>query len=206
MALSSLGNSATPTHQRWHPDFGVVTGIRQNSDLGRQEQKKYVEMPQEVIADGTETRVNTSSKDHGQKIDEHRVSLPYILECLDVIKAFAESRKKEAKSRMMVVGDAKDLEELMATLDQHRCDDVYCRLHQWSDKSSSKLLKKTIGLRKKLSPSSKFHERRSVSDLQQAVLEVKAVVESLEDIPWSDKTRNQIKERWNEGCGLISEK
>lgn len=66
----------------------------------------------------------SSSEDHGQKIDEYRVSLSYILECLDVIKAFAEPGKKEVKGRMMVAGDIKDLEELTETLNRHRCDDV----------------------------------------------------------------------------------
>jgi len=57
-----------------------------------------------------------------------------------------------------------------------------------------------------LAPSSKFHEKGSVSDLQQVVLEVKAVVESLDDIPRSIETRNQIKERWDQGLRWILEK
>jgi hypothetical protein len=64
-----------------------------------------------------------------------------------------------------------------------------------SNQTSSKLLKQTIVLQKKLSPSSEFHEERSVSNLQRAVLEVKAVVESLGDIPESIGTKNQIEKR-----------
>ena len=70
----------------------------------------------------------------------------------------------------------------------------------------SKLLKKTIALQKKLSPSSKFHERRSESDLQRAVLEVKDVVESLDNIPGSAGTRNKIEKCWNRGWKWIFEK
>ena len=61
-------------------------------------------------------------------------------------------------------------------------------------------------LQKKLSPSSKFHEGRSVSDLQRAVLEMKAIVESLDDIPESIGTRNQIEKRWERGYKWIFEK
>ena len=70
----------------------------------------------------------------------------------------------------------------------------------------SKLLKKAIELQKKLSPSSKLHERHSVSDLQSAVLEAKAVLESLDKIPGSAKTRDQIQERWDRGWKWIFEK
>lgn len=79
-------------------------------------------------------------------------------------------------------------------------------LYQWSNTSSSKLRKKTIELQKKLSLSSKFHNSRSVSNLQCAVLEVKAVVESLNDIPGSIRTRNQIQKRWDRGLKWISER
>jgi hypothetical protein len=124
---------------------------------------------------------------------------------LDTVKAFVESEKKEAKKRMMTEDD-RDLEELMEALHQHRCDKVDCTLYQRSNKSSSKLLKKTIALLKKLSPSSKFHEGRSVNDLQDAVLEVKTVVESLDDITGSIGTRNKIKMRWNRGSKWIFER
>ena len=60
-------------------------------------------------------------------------------------------------------------------------------------------------LQKKLSPSSEFHERKSVNDLQQAVLEVKAVVENLDSIPESIGTREQIKRRWDRGWKWICE-
>ena len=74
------------------------------------------------------------------------------------------------------------------------------------DRPSSKLLKKTVALQKKLSPSSEFHEERSVDDLQRAVMEVKAIVDSLDDIPGSIWTRNQIKKRWDRGWKWILEK
>jgi len=134
-----------------------------------------------------------------------RVPLAYILACLDAIKAFVESEKKEAKKRVMTEDD-KDLEELMGALDKHRCDNVDRSLYQRSNKSSSKLLKKTIALQKKLSPASKFHEERSVSNLQSAVMEAEAVMESLDNIPGSFGTRNQIQKRWDRGCKWIFEK
>lgn len=74
------------------------------------------------------------------------------------------------------------------------------------NKSSRKLLKKTIALQKKLSPSSEFHEGQSVIELQRAVLDVKAIVENLNNIPGSIETRNQIETRWNQGWKWIFEK
>jgi len=134
-----------------------------------------------------------------------RVPLAYILVCLDTIKAFVESKKKEAKKRMMTE-DHGGLEELMDALNQYRYDCAECTLYRGSHKSFSKLLKKTIALQKKLSPSSKFHEGQSVSDLQDAVLEVMAVVKSLDDIPGSAETRNQIKGCLDRGRKWIFEK
>jgi hypothetical protein len=134
-----------------------------------------------------------------------RVPLAYILVCLDAIKVFAESEKKEAKKRVMAE-DNRELEKLMKALHQHWCATVDRTLHQGSNLSSSELLKKTIALQKKLSPSSKFHEGRSVKDLQDAVLEARTVVESLGNIPESAGTRNQIKKRWDRGWSWILEK
>jgi hypothetical protein len=134
-----------------------------------------------------------------------RVPLAYILVCLEVIGAFIESEKKEVKKRIKTEDD-KDLEELMETLTQHRYDSVDCTLYEGSNRSSSKLLKKTIALQKKLSPSSKFHEGRSVNDLQRVLLEVKDIVESLDNIPGSVGTRKQIKKRWDRGWAWIFEK
>ena len=57
-----------------------------------------------------------------------RVPLAYVLVCLDAIGAFVEAEKKEAKKRVMNEDD-KDLEQLMETLDQHRCDSVDCTLY-----------------------------------------------------------------------------
>ena len=133
-----------------------------------------------------------------------RVPLAYILVCLDVIKAFAESEKKGAKKRMLTEDD-RNLEELMGALDQYRFGGVDCICYRGSNNPLSKLLKKTITLQKKLSPSSKFHKERSVSDLQHAVGEVKAVVESLDDIPGSIGTRNQIRKCWDRGSKWIFE-
>ena len=133
-----------------------------------------------------------------------RVPLGYILVCLDAIRAFAECEKKEVMKRMMTGGNG-DLEESMETLDQCRCGSVDCTSYQRSNKYSSELLKKTVALQKKLSPSSKFHEERSVIDLQHAVLKVKSVVKRLDNIPGSIGTRNQIKEPWNRGWKWIFE-
>lgn len=52
-----------------------------------------------------------------------RVPLAYILVCLNTIKAFVESEKKEAKKRLLTEDD-KNLERLIKVLDQHRCDSV----------------------------------------------------------------------------------
>ena len=135
-----------------------------------------------------------------------RVPLGHILVCLDVIGTFADSEKKEAKKKLMTDSDHTDLEGSMETINQSRCDSVGCTLYQVSNGSSSKLLKKIISLQKKLAPNSKFHKGQSVSELQQAVLEVKAVVESLDDVPRSIGTRNQIKKSWDQGLKWILEK
>jgi hypothetical protein len=134
-----------------------------------------------------------------------RVPLAYILVCLDIIQAFVESEKKKAKKRVMTE-DHRDLEELMKVLVHHRCDSVDYTLYDGSNLSSSKLLKNTIALQRKLSPSSKFHEGRSVKDLQGAVLEAKEIVESLDNIPGSIETKNRIKKRWDRGSTWIFEK
>ena len=134
-----------------------------------------------------------------------RVPLAYILVCLDAIKAFVESEKKEAKKRMMTE-DHGGLEELMEALNQYRHDGADYTLYQGANKSFSKLLKKMIALQKKLCPSSKFHEGQSVNDLQDAVLEVEIVLESLEGIPGSTGTRNQINGHWDRGRKWVLEK
>ena len=77
--------------------------------------------------------------------------------------------------------------------------------YRGSNKYPSVLLKKTIALQKKLDPSSEFHEGRSVSELRRVVLEVKDAVESLDDIPESIRTKNQIKRRWDRGYRWIFE-
>ena len=257
----------------------AATGVQPDGDHDRERQKKYIDVPQENIAEGKEAEVVMSGEDHEEEIDEtrmnaaktiqdayrrylerkranaakkiqaayrrrlnrksivrkgidatqahywhllrkrsmemewsknsryyllFRVSLAYVLVCLDTIKAFVES-EKEAKKRTKAEDHIK-LEELMETLTQHRYDNVDYTSYQGSNKSSSKLLKKTIELQKKLSPSSKFHDGRSVSDLQRAVLEVKAVVESLDNIPGSIGTRTQIRKRWDRGWKWIFEK
>jgi len=134
-----------------------------------------------------------------------RVPLAYILVCLDEIKAFAESEKKEAKDRVMRGGN-KELEELTEALDDYRYDDIDSAVYQGSNRISSKLLKKTTTLQERLSPSSEFHEKKSVSDLQDVVQEVKVVVESLDSVPESIGTKNQIKKRWDRGWKWIFEK
>jgi len=134
-----------------------------------------------------------------------RVPLAYILVCLDTVKAFVESEKKEAKKRMMTE-DHGGLEELMEALNQYRCDGADYTSDRGSNKSFSKLLKQTIALQKKLYPSSKFHEGQSVNDLQYAILEVEVIVEGLDSIPGSTGTRNQIKGQWDRGRKWILEK
>jgi len=91
---------------------------------------------------------------------------------LDVVKAFAEFGK-EAKKR-------------------YRCD-CLLRIMSGVNKPSSKLLNKTIALRKKLSPSSPGSpEERSISDLQHETLEVKGILENMENFPGSIETRDRI--------------
>ena len=134
-----------------------------------------------------------------------RVPLADILVCLDMIKSFAESEKKEARKRMMKE-DHKGLEESMEAQSRYRCDSVGYTLYQGSNKSPSKLLKQTLVLQKQLSPLSEFHKERSVSNLQGAVLEVKAILESLGSTPRSIGTRDLIQRRWNRGSKWIFEK
>jgi len=153
------------------------------------------------------TRVRSNRNHDGEGHIETRDPLEYVLEWLDMIKAFAESEKKEAKKRRMVTEDKKCYQELTEALTQHRYDGIYCTLHQGPNKPFSKLLKKTIALRKKLSPSSPGpHEERSVSDLRHEILEVKAILESTDNNPGSVETRDRIKKCWDEGCKGIVEK
>ena len=156
------------------------------------------------------TRVQSNRNHDGEghiEINEARDPLQCVLEWLDMIKTFAESEKKEAKKRRMVTEDKKNYQELTEALTQHRCDSIYCTLQQGPNKPFSKLLKKTIALRKKLYPSSPgSHEERSVIDLRHEILEVKAILESTDHIPGSMEPRDRIKKRWDEGCKWIVEK
>ena len=61
-------------------------------------------------------------------------------------------------------------------------------------------------LQQKLSPSSSFHERRSVNNLQLAVAEVKTVLESLYNIPESTELKKKVQKRWDRGWKWILEK
>jgi len=70
---------------------------------------------------------------------------------------------------------------------------------------SRSLLERTIKLQKKLSPFSEFHKRRSIIQLQQAVLEVKEIAENLDTLPRSTETRSMIKQRWDRGRKWILE-
>jgi len=54
-----------------------------------------------------------------------RVPLAYILVCLDVIGAFAESGKKEANKRLMAA-DHSGTDDLMEVVEQHKYDSVNC--------------------------------------------------------------------------------
>ena len=170
---------------------------------------KLLSLDPSALGSGTTSvRKQRSNRNHdGEGHIETRDPLEYVIEWLDMIKAFAESEKKEAKKRRMVTEEKKCYQELTEALTQHRCDDVYCSLHQGPNKPSSKLLKKTIALRKKLSPSSPGpHEERSVSDLRHGILEVKAILESMGNVPGSMETRNRIRRCWDGGCKWIVEK
>jgi len=52
-----------------------------------------------------------------------RVPLAYILVCLDTIKAFIESEKKEA-NKQLINGDHKGIEDSMGALDQYKYDNA----------------------------------------------------------------------------------
>jgi len=133
-----------------------------------------------------------------------RVPLAYILVCLEVIEAFVGSERKAAGKRLMT-GSYKGFEESMKTLNRYRCDSVNPTLYQGSNNSPSNLHQKVVALQTKLSPSSKFHEKKSVGALQDAVQEVKAVVESLGNSPKSIEMRDQIKKDWDRGWKWIFE-
>ena len=105
----------------------------------------------------------------------------------------------------MTEGD-KDAAELTETLNNLRYDSAGRTLCRGSNEFSSKLLEKTIALQEKLAPSSTFHEKQSVSDLQQAAVEVKGVVESLDDIQGYIVTKKQMKKSWDQGWKWIIEK
>ena len=134
-----------------------------------------------------------------------RVPLADILICLDLIWAFLKAEKKDANKRMGAPKE-KDGEELMDVIDQYMYDSAHFALRSGSDESSRSLLKQTTELRKKLSLNSEFHERGSVADLQDAVLEVKTIVESIDTLPGSVKAKNRINKRWDRGWKWILEK
>jgi len=181
--------------------LSLAPGALGSGTTSARKQRPYIEVV---------TRVQSNGDHDGQgyvKINEARDPLEYVLEWLDMIKAFAESGKKEAKKRRMVTEDKKNYQELTEALTQHRYDGVYCTLYQGPNKPSSKLLKKAIALRKKLSPSSPgSHEERSVRDLQHEIFELKAVLESMDNIQGSMEAKGRIKKRWDEGCKRVFEK
>lgn len=134
-----------------------------------------------------------------------RVPLADILVCLDIVGTFFQSEKKEANKRM-VDPQNNNHEELNKAVDQYRYEKPSWTMCLVSNESPRTLLKQTSELQKKLSPSSEFHEKQSVTDLQQAVRKVKTIVESLDILPGSIGTRNKIKKRWDRGWKWISEK
>ena len=134
-----------------------------------------------------------------------RVPLADVLICLDLIWAFLKAEKKDANKRMGAQ-KKKDGEELMDVIGKYMYDSTSFALRSGSNESSRSLLKQTTELRKKLSPNSEFHERGSVADLQDAVLEVKTIVESIDTLPGSIKAKNRINKRWDRGWKWILEK
>jgi len=123
MPPNALRSDTTPARQQL-PRAEVVTRVQPSSDYDGQRQKGRAEMPQERITDGKGAETNMFGGDHEEEIKEIRDTLAYVFECLDVIKAFAESEKKKAKRRMMTE-ENENLEELTETLNKHRCDGVY---------------------------------------------------------------------------------
>jgi hypothetical protein len=124
----SILRSGTTSARQQQPHVEVVARVQSDNDHDRRGQKRRVEMPQESVADGKEAEADMSGRDHGQEINEIREPLACVLECLDAIKVFAESEKKEVK-RLIMAGDNKNLEVLMETLCQYRCDGIYHTLH-----------------------------------------------------------------------------
>lgn len=135
-----------------------------------------------------------------------RVPLADILVCLDTVGTFFRSEKKKASKR--TIGSRhKDHKESVEAVDRYGygcCAD--CVLRSGSDALYRNLLKRTFELQQRLSPSSEFHERQSLTDLQHAVQEVETIVESLNTLPGSTKTKNKIKKPWNRGWKWIFEK
>ena len=134
-----------------------------------------------------------------------RVPLGDILVCLNTIGKFLTSSKKEVNKR---ITDTENKGQwcFVKAGDQYRYDRVGWVLCSGSDKSSRKLLRRTITLQKKLGPTSILHEKQSVTELQKAVQEAKVILESLDTLPGSTATRDKIKKRWDRGYKWIFEK
>ena len=202
-ASSAMRPGATSVHPQHWSHVKVATEVKPGGGDNGQGQQKFVDIPQESIAGGTETevvpggddeeetdgtRVNAAKiiqdvyrrylgrkrTDAARKIQAayrsrlkrksvvrkgieatqahywhllrkrskkmewtkdsryyllFRVPLAYILVCLDTIKSFADSGKKEAKKRMMAE-DHRKLEEVTNVLTQHRCGNVNCSTSQ----------------------------------------------------------------------------
>ena len=127
LLLSVIPNSlrsGTTSVRRQRPHVEEATRIQPNDGRG---QEKRVEMPQKRITDGTEPETGMAGRDHEQEIDEIQGPLAYVLECLDVIKAFAES-EKEANKRLMTT-DYRGVEEPMEAINQHKYGNVNCALY-----------------------------------------------------------------------------
>jgi len=191
-APSALRIGTTPVHSQWS-QVEAVTEVQPDGGLDGEGQQKFIDVPQESIAEDKEVEAVVPSGDH-EEIDDTRVSgaktiqdayrhylerkragaakkiqaayrhrlkrksivrkgieatqahywhllrkrsmeiewtknsryyilfrvpLAYVLVCLDTIKAFVESEKKEAKKRMMTEHHSK-LEELTETLTKQR--------------------------------------------------------------------------------------
>lgn len=146
-----------------------------------------------------------SSKD-SQYYVLFRVPLADILVCLEVMEAFFTSKKKEANKHKRMKSKNRNHGRSVGVVNQFRYCGIDYALRPGSNGPSRNLLERTNELQKELSPSSELHERRSVTDLQHAVLEVKAIVGNLEALPGSSATRNRIKKRWDRGWKWIFEK
>lgn len=131
----------------------------------------------------------------------------HILVCLEVLGAATESAKRDARKRFNVAHH-QELEDLMKSMERYRSGPSPPLLSclTTSAHSPSGLLKAIIDLRKKLAPSSNFHERQDLRALKAAVLEVQMVIEQAAKDSFFVSDMKRIGQDWDLGRkGILEE-